>query len=196
MTRVDGVAEALAVMASRAVTSVFAAYGVPLQEVPKTAAAGQSIVALARQAALEAPTVGATIAFFGPKLQGELMLASTFDVIARTRPPTARGVLSPQSAASHIMVRDWIGELANQILGRFKTQLRRSALSFETRTPVPLSGHAVTLMRPKGADTRGVLFRAGGGGGVSFWFDVFCEAEVDLSAALTEGARDGELILL
>src|SRR5882724_10545554 len=119
--RPESAAEVLARMMSRAVTSVFAGYRMPLHEVPKPRDAAKSLTAWAKDAGLEPPTVGARIAFFGAKIHGDFMLASTFDAIAKTR-PTLAGAALTKSAASQILVRDWTGELANQILGHLKNQ--------------------------------------------------------------------------
>jgi len=182
-------------MTSQAVSSVFAAYKLPLHEVPKPRDGGKSLAARAKDAGLEPPTVGARIAFFGAKIHGEFMLASTFDAIATTRPALPGAPLT-QSAASQILIRDWTGELANQILGHLKNQSRRVALSFETRTPIPLSGQAVELMTPKAPGSQVVLFRTGRGG-LAFCFDAFCHTDLDLRmAAAADDGNDGTLTLL
>jgi hypothetical protein len=193
--RPESTAEVLARMMSRAVISVFAAYKLPLHEVPRPREGAKSLTAWANDAGLDPPTVGARIAFFGTKIHGELMLAATFEAIAKTR-PTLGGAPLNQSAASQILARDWTGELANQILGHLKNQSRRVALSFETRTPIPLSGQAVELMKPKAPGTQVVLFRAGRGG-LAFCFDAFCHVDLDLRmAAAGDDGNDGTLILL
>jgi hypothetical protein len=186
--------DVLARMMTRAVTNVFSAYRLPLHELPK-ARGPQTMTALAAQAGLEPPTVGARVAFFGTKIHGEFMLGSTFDVIAKTR-PTLKGTAVTQSAADQIMIRDWTGELANQILGHFKNQSRRLALSFEARTPIPLSGPAVAMMTPKAPGAQMILLRAGRGG-LAFCFDAFCHSDLDLRmAGATDDINDGSLILL
>jgi CheY-specific phosphatase CheX len=193
MTRPERVADAFASMTIRAVSAVFASYGLRLTDAQRAAPGAQGIMAFIKQAGFEPPTVGATINFFGPQIHGELLLASTFDLIARTRPAVGQGALVPESGASQMAVRDWMGELANQVLGQFKNQLRGHSLSFETRTPVPLSGQALAMAVPKSAATRPVLFRAGGGA-LSFWFDVFCNAELDLNIAVGEESKE-DLVL-
>jgi hypothetical protein len=193
-SRPEAAIDVLARMMTRAVTSVFTAYRMPLHELPRTKSP-QTMTALAVQAGLEAPTVGARVAFFGAKLHGEFMIASTFDVIAQTRPSLGNSTLT-QSAASQILIRDWTGELANQILGHFKNQSRRIALTFEARTPIPLSGPAVTMLTPKAPGAQMILLRAGRGG-LAFCFDAFCHSDLDLRmAAASEEANDGSLILL
>jgi len=193
--RPDNAADVLAGVMKRAVASVFGAYGLPLQEVPRTGPPVASLVALAKEAGLDPPAVGATISFQGPKLRGELLVASTLEMTMKTRPTAQRKSVAPGSAAGQIMIRDWIGELANQILGHFKMQSTRTGLSFETGAPMPLSGHAMALATPKGTNTSMAGFRASGGS-VFCWFDINCAPGIDVRPAAALSNKEGELILL
>jgi hypothetical protein len=193
--RSDNAADVLAGMMKRAVAAVFGAYGLPLQEVPRTGPAVTSLIALAREAGLTPPAVGATISFNGPNLRGELLVASTLEITVKTRPAAERKSVAPSSAAGQIMIRDWIGELVNQILGHFKTQSTRTGLSFETGMPMPLSGHAMALATPKGPSNCMAAFRASGGS-VFCWFDIQCAPGLDVRPASMIPNKEGELILL
>jgi hypothetical protein len=196
-----GTAETLVAIASDAVASTFAAYGLTLTQAARAGTpppmASRSLVGLAKVQGLELPTLGAMVSFLGPKVRGDLLIASTFDVVVQTRPGTGRRFTTLKSAAKLIMMRDWTGELANQALGRVKAGLVALGVSFETRAPVPLSAEAMALVTPKAPDTRPVFLR-GGGGCVGFWFDVLYDGELDTGGGggtIPGGSREGNVLL-
>jgi len=78
------------------------------------------------------------IGFAGTDLRGTLLLAMTSGLLED---------LSPSSAS----MRDWIAELSNQLLGRFKNQLLRFGTEIYATTPSVLRGELLTPLRPRGA---------------------------------------------
>jgi hypothetical protein len=181
-------------LACRSVASVLGSYGLTVQEPFQASPAAATIAALAKEAGLEPPSVGASIAFSGPKIRGELLLAGTFDLVAGIRPEVTWSSPAARSAASHLVVRDWAAELANQVLGHLKNRLSGMDVAFVIATPTPLSGPALSAQLPKSAGVRPVLFRAEGGG-IWFWLDVVCDPDIDLRVAASERTKEGELIL-
>jgi hypothetical protein len=94
------------------------------------------------------------IDFSSDALSGKLVLASSFDFFASSRPASApRVLLRPESAADWLLVRDWSMELANQLLGRIKNRLCSMGVFVNARPPKAVSGHSllVTLRERKGA---------------------------------------------
>jgi hypothetical protein len=78
------------------------------------------------------------IGFAGSDMRGTLLLAMT------------RGLLEELSASADTM-RDWIAELANQLLGRFKNQLLRFGIEIYAATPSVLRGELLAPVLPPGA---------------------------------------------
>ena len=189
-----GTADTLLGMATDAVISTFAAYGLALTQAVRTGPAPRALAALAKEQGTIAPTLGAIVSFAGSKVRGDLLLASTLDVLEQTRPGTGKHFSALRSAAKLVMMRDWMGELANQALGRVKAGLPSADFSFETRPPVPLSAEAMASVTPRSPDTRPTLFR-GEGGTVGFWFDVLYDGELDTGNGAPGGSKEGNLLL-
>jgi hypothetical protein len=180
-----------------AVVATFAAYELTLTAAARATTKPLSIAAFAQETGLEAPTLGAMVSFAGPHVRGDLLLASSIDVVMQTRPSSGKRFAKLQAAGKVVMMRDWMGELANQALGRMKSALTGRNLAFDTRSPIPLSAEALTLVTPKSPDTRPVFFR-GGGGHVGFWLDVLHDGEIDTDTGGGAGAgnvKEGKLVL-
>ena len=65
--------------------------------------------------------------FVSERLLGSCLLAGSRDVLMATAPSDARP-------------RDWVGELANQLVGRLKSKLLGHGVTITMNTPVVLSG--------------------------------------------------------
>ena len=102
-------------MAVNACIDLFGAYRVPLASAG--AAWGES----------DRPLLSGVIGFVGSRVRGTCLLASTEPPIAASCPPGGR-------------LRDWVGELTNQLMGRLKSKLVARDLSVELSTPIVLSG--------------------------------------------------------
>jgi hypothetical protein len=190
-----GSEELLAGASRDAVVATFAAYGLALTQTARATAKPHSIASFAQDTGIEPPTLGAMVSFAGPHVRGDLLLASTVDVVALTRPGNGKRFTKLQAAAKLVMMRDWMGELANQALGRIKSALMGRSFTFDTRAPIPLSAEAMALVTPKSPDTRPVFFR-GGGGNVGFWLDVLHDGELDADTDGGSGSiKEGKLVL-
>jgi len=152
--------EVLEQLAPAAVVDVFASYGVHFSERATPAVRGMSIPPRAPEAA--GAMVAGVVGFTGSAIRGTLSIATTFDLIASARPVELRGrALSKDRSADWILVRDWAGELANQVIGRLKNRLRRFGVTFNVSPPAALSGPALTFAAPKAPSPQHRVFVAG-----------------------------------
>jgi hypothetical protein len=142
-------------LVSRAIVDVFAGCQVRLVE-----AVVFSILPLPEvDPRTGSPTVGAVIPFSGNDVSGSLFLGSTFDLVGESRPrEVARRPLVRSASTDWVIARDWVGELANRILGRVKNRMLE--IDFGAGMPSALSGHAITLARPEQPSTRIFTFEA------------------------------------
>jgi CheY-specific phosphatase CheX len=160
-------------------------------------------LALPRTKAQPMPTVGeghvaGQVTFSGPRIQGSVLLVSTFPVVAKTRPVGLEGTTrSNGSAGDRILLRDWVGELTNQLLGRIKNRFWAFGLKFDVAMPTALSGPALSLAMRKCSKAR--IFTFGRGEDViGVVVDVVAEpqlASVRPPADVEEAAREGDVIL-
>ena len=126
------------------------------------------------------------IGFTSKSLRGALVLATTREPLERT---------NPTAAPSH---RDWICELANQLLGRVKKQLLTRGVEIFPSTPIALRGEHLSPVLQQRLVAE--LFTAEGGL-VCVWMD--CEFEEgfelseidDLSACDVAPVSEGEMVL-
>jgi CheY-specific phosphatase CheX len=150
--------EVLADAARLSVIEVFQAYGVSLK--PKRSASGAP--AFMQAANSGAVIVASVVGFGGPDFRGTALIATSFELTARARPPAvSRRALSPNSAADWIVVRDWIGELGNQLVGRIKNKIMRYGISFEIAPPASFSGSTLTFAVPRSPNATSFAFEAG-----------------------------------
>jgi len=136
-------------------TSLFQAYGVDL-----TAAADNN-------RSVDGLVWCGVMGFAGSEMRGSVLLAGTEGPFSRSRP--AQGEL-----------RDWVGELTNQLVGRLKLQLLERGTRIALSTPVVLQGEHVAPL------PRRVLIPAafaGTEGTVLVWVDVETKADFQLRDA-------------
>lgn len=102
-------------MAGKVCTELFAAYDVPLRE-SKTA-----------WGAANERQLSGVVGFVGQRIRGTCVLAGSAAPLAASSPVEGR-------------LRDWVGELANQLAGRLKSRFLEFGLEVHLTTPVVLSG--------------------------------------------------------
>lgn len=141
-------------------TALFSAYNRPLSYTGTTSSDSESFV------------LSGVIGFAGRDMRGTLLLAMT------------RGLLEDLSPSSASM-RDWIAELSNQLLGRFKNQLLRFGTEIYAATPSVLRGELLTPLPPACA-LAGHRFQSAQGA-ACVWLDMELREGLSLEAA-TEGA--------
>jgi len=95
------------------------------------------------------------IGFTGDDMRGSLMLACS------------REPLVVAQVSTDALMRDWLAELTNQLLGRVKNRLLACGTSIYSALPVVLSGERIA---PIANQPLGHLFTMAGGV-VSVWFD-------------------------
>jgi hypothetical protein len=123
------------------------------------------------------------IGFTSKHLRGALVLATTREPLEQTNP-----VADP----SH---RDWICELANQLLGRVKNQLLCRGIEVYPSTPIALRGEHLSPVLQQRLVAE--LF-IGGGGVVCVWMDCEFDQGFDLpESGVFEAApvSEGETLL-
>jgi hypothetical protein len=110
------ISNAIEDMVTSACAELFAAYDVPLT------AADRDV-----WAALNEPLLSGVMGFVSPQLRGTCVLACEQGPVSKSCPSGGRP-------------RDWIGELANQLVGRLKTKLLGRDIEIGLSTPVVLQG--------------------------------------------------------
>ncbi|MET0386533.1 MAG: chemotaxis protein CheX [Polyangiales bacterium] len=113
------------------------------------------------------------VGFSGDQLRGAVLLATSREPLGRT---------SPSSDSS---LREWIAELANQLLGRIKNRLLPRGVTIHLSTPIVLRGaHIAPVSR---SELVPYAFSCDGGN-VCVWFDSEIAPGVDLTQVVdTEG---------
>jgi hypothetical protein len=106
--------------AAGAVPEMFATYGIELSRIDQNVRPPISFV-----------TCG-VIGFSGPLVRGALVVALTGGLAEKTNPIGAGGNL-----------RDWVGELANQLLGRIKLALLDHGIDIYLNLPAVLKGEHI-----------------------------------------------------
>lgn len=149
---------AVEAFAADACRMLFQAYGVEIIDLDPNTASGDKLL------------LSAVIGFTGPGLRGTFILAST-EMALRDSNPT-NGSL-----------RDWMAELANQLVGRVKNSLLRAGAEVYVTTPVVMRGEHLAplprfVLQPQ-------AFIAKDRGKVFLWVEV--EAAPDFSLSRTPG---------
>jgi hypothetical protein len=127
-------------------------------------------------------TLVSVIGFAGRDLSGSLVLGATADPIERSKPGAASA-------------RDWIAELANQLLGRIKNQVMRRGLEFYAMPPAVVSGNHLAPVTSH-ADFRPWVF-ATPGGIVCLWIELTVAPELhpDQTLAADQIPVEGDVLL-
>jgi hypothetical protein len=127
-------------------------------------------------------TLVSVIGFAGRGVSGSLVLGATQEPIERSKP-------------SRASARDWIAELANQLLGRIKNKVLRQGIEFYAMPPAVVSGNhlAPVVSQP---DFRPWVF-ATPGGVVCLWIEVTAAAEITPDEALigADIPAEGDMLL-
>jgi CheY-specific phosphatase CheX len=117
--------------------------------------------------------------FVGEQLRATCLLGMTQELLESMRPQGAR-------------LRDWLGELANQLLGRLKMKLTARGLNVALTTPLALSGVRLTPLPRAGV---GPMVFVSPHGPVLVWLETEAEPGVALAPELPLDHQPGELLL-
>jgi CheY-specific phosphatase CheX len=153
-------------MAGSACTELMEAYGVELVRAegwPET----------------EEVMLSGVMGFVGDSVRGTCLLAA---------PQATIEAAAPRAAAA----RDWVGELANQLVGRLKVKLMARGATIALSTPVVLKG--VKLSPLPRTDVAPVVFESRAGR-VLVWLEVEIEADFQLGEQRALAASEGELLV-
>jgi CheY-specific phosphatase CheX len=117
--------------------------------------------------------------FIGDRVRGTLLLAAPKDTILATAPEDARP-------------RDWVGELANQLVGRLKSKLMAHGVTVALSTPVVLSG--VRLSPLPRSEVLPSVFETPTGR-ILVWLEVEVDPEFTLGSLRPLRAAEGEFLV-
>lgn len=164
-------------------TSLFAAFGVSLQT------AGAFDVAPSSQGIKIA-----VIGFAGKQMCGSLLLNASDELLRSSYP--VHGT-TPDVAAHDL--RDWTGELSNQLLGRIKKKLLGYGVVIQLSTPITLSGSEVRIGPPM-PEAECLPYRfASESGWVQVRFEVMTDPDLVLTVAppkvTDEIATEGDFLM-
>jgi len=97
--------------------------------------------------------VAAVIGFSGDLIKGSLVITTGMDLLNKSHPNHAMGmpVADPDCL-------DWIGEIANQLLGRIKNKMAAAGVPFSMSTPTTAVGKSLKISKPKSGAAFGITF--------------------------------------
>jgi chemotaxis phosphatase CheX-like protein len=117
--------------------------------------------------------------FVSERLVGSCLLAGARDVLMATAPADARP-------------RDWVGELANQLVGRLKSKLMGLGVTITMNTPVVLSG--ISLSPLPRTDVAPAVHQTPLGR-LLVWVEVEVDPEFSWGEPQEVPATEGELVV-
>jgi hypothetical protein len=159
-------------MAARACETLFEGYGCPVRTLP------------AHQVDLTPLALFGVLGFSARALRGQLWLGCSQDLLVASNP-------SPTVA-----VREWIGELTNQLLGRIKSQWVLYGVEIQVSTPISFADAVLA-----GGQTRslpGLTARGTAGKLVQIWLDLSFGHGFQMSDqpdSTRAGARESDSLL-
>jgi CheY-specific phosphatase CheX len=143
---------------SEACITLFTDYSLPLERMTSEAAPAEHPLLFC-----------GVIGFSGDQMRGTMLLATSKEPLGRT---------SPSTDAS---LREWLAELANQLLGRVKNRLFTHGVHLHMSTPIVLRGEHISPVSQ--AELVPFSFVCDGGV-VCVWFDVDVTPGVDLTQSV------------
>lgn len=128
------------------------------------------------------------VGFTSNEMRGNLAIAATYDFFAGTN------VISTQPTDEQ--VRDWAGELSNQLLGRIKNKLLAYDLVLSMGTPMVITGLRMDVGKRRTGIAERLAFGSGKGG-IETWFEATVEAGFELEkneSAVEASQSEGDLL--
>jgi hypothetical protein len=123
------------------------------------------------------------VRFTAPGLSGTAILGAAASTLKRSN---ARGTSD----------RDWVAELANQFIGRFKLKLLRGGFELWSMAPVAVSGRLLVtaVSQPEFAP---IAFRDADGGSIAIWIEIEISGPLKVTGPTNdpEIPREGDVIL-
>jgi hypothetical protein len=125
------------------------------------------------------PMLAGVMGFVSEQLVGSCLLAGSKEVLMASAPNDARP-------------RDWVGELANQLVGRLKSKLMGRGLTITLSTPVVLS--AISLSPLPRTDTAPTVHQTPLGR-LLVWVEVDASPDFDWGPPEDLPAAEGDLVV-
>lgn len=129
--------------------------------------------------------LAAIIGFTAERYVGSLVLVCHQDLVVTTLPP--------ELARTPRLIRDWLGELSNQLLGRAKNRMLAFGSSFRLSPPTTLSGRELTL--ETGCETTSWFSVATSEGPFQFAFDFRADADLCFERTEADVPTEGDVVL-
>lgn len=103
-----------------------------------------------------AVTYASVIGYSGDTIKGSLVVTCEKELLDKSHPNHAMGmpVGDPE-------IIDWIGEIANQMLGRIKNKLSSAGVKFAMGTPTTVTGKSMQITPPKDGFTLSLVYKGG-----------------------------------
>lgn len=158
---------------------------------------GTTVVHDAREEPPRPPQDGilAIIGFGGADMRGSLVLSANCGMLRSSFPVKQRVDADPGPCPEHL--QDWAGELANQLLGRFKSRLLAHGITLQLGTPTTVSGLELRVRSCGGELQSKPLFLYSGDDWLVVRLDALASADVTLSESPEAGlaAAEGDVLL-
>lgn len=139
----------------------------------------------------ENETLVSVIGFSGEQMKGNMGISATEGFLEMCHPNKAMGM--PVTADD---LPDWMGEIANQILGRIKNGLRSSGVTFNLSTPSVIRGQKLEMVSMKLPLQSPFTFLAGGHRvTIRFAADVSADISFETVENEDDGATEGDVML-
>lgn len=136
--------------------------------------------------------VAGIIGFTGEQFGGIVAVQTSPKVVFDTVPPAIRSRMTEER-----VVLDWVGELANQLLGRTKNKMLRYSASYQMSPPTAVSGHELNVVPAESSGSQWLRI-ATETGEIYLMIDFRTEGELMLSPsddANRVAAAEGDLML-
>jgi CheY-specific phosphatase CheX len=150
----------------------------------------------------------AIIGFAGGHMRGSLVLSANRGLLERSRPVAAARVTpsgpgpaaepaAPPPPSPVDALQDWIGELANQLLGRLKSRLLAHGVAIQLGTPTTVSGLELRVRSGTGGRQATPLWLLSGDDWLVVRLDAIASPDAQLSTSPdpSSSAAEGEVLL-
>jgi CheY-specific phosphatase CheX len=158
---------------------------------------GTTVVHDAREEPVRPPQDGilAIIGFGGAQMRGSLVLSANCGMLRTSFPVKQAPGAGEGPCPEHL--QDWAGELANQLLGRFKYRLLGHGITLQLGTPTTVSGLELRVRSCGGQPQSKPLWLYSGDDWLVVRLDAIVAPEVTLSESPDSGsaAAEGEVLL-
>lgn len=122
----------------------------------------------------------ALVAFIGPEIKGSVVLSGSPKLFEISHPSYVPGGDSAQ--ASERKTHDWVGEMANQLLGRFKNAVMRYDIDFGISPPTVVLANEVVFGLVGNTSRENLYFDVGDGMSAVIRLQLHCTARVNFEA--------------